>query len=373
MNEIIHINSYYISSTLHKELVSKLKNYGYKQHVYIPIGTKKHYGKYDLENSKNVKITYSYCFNKISRLLWPIKILKIWLDFKKVYRYNSNQIIHAHTLIVNGIIAYLAYKKWKTPYIITIRNTDINFFLKRSFIIRKIATKILDKASVVITLSPAYKDIQLPKFLSDEKYNCLKKKISVIPNGINDYWLENKFKISKTEEIPEILFVGRLIKRKNLKTLIKACEILNTNGCSVKLNVVGDGTLLKYFEKRRYATEIHYYGKINDKNELIKLYRKSTLLAVPSFTESFGLIYPEAMSQGLPVIYTKGQGFDGFYPDGFIGFSINPKDPFDISDKIKRIISNHSYFSENAYMKSSDFSWDNVAKKLSDTYNTIFS
>lgn len=40
---------------------------------------------------------------------------------------------------------------------------------------------------------------------------------------------------------------------------------------------------------------------------------------MPSHKETFGLVYAEAMSQGLPIIYTKNQGFDGQFPDGYVG------------------------------------------------------
>ena len=42
---------------------------------------------------------------------------------------------------------------------------------------------------------------------------------------------------------------------------------------------------------------------------------------MPSITETFGLVYGEALSQGLLIIYTKGQGFDGQIKEKLAGYS----------------------------------------------------
>ena len=69
---------------------------------------------------------------------------------------------------------------------------------------------------------------------------------------------------------------------------------------------------------------------------------------MPSKTETFGLVYAEAMSQGLPVIYTRGQGFDGQFEEGEVGYSVDCKDKKEISMKIIDIINNYDVISRNA-------------------------
>jgi glycosyltransferase involved in cell wall biosynthesis len=91
-------------------------------------------------------------------------------------------------------------------------------------------------------------------------------------------------------------------------------------------------------------------------------------MVVPSFRESFGLIYAEGMSQGLPAIYTIGQGFDGYFKDGEIGYAVNPYDTNDIADKIKKVIDNYDELSQNTLEKVKLFSWNNSVTKLNDIY-----
>ena len=82
---------------------------------------------------------------------------------------------------------------------------------------------------------------------------------------------------------------------------------------------------------------------------------------MPSFYESFGLVYAEAMSQGLPVIYTKGQGFDKQFSDGVVGYSVNPKNIEDIKEKIADIINNYETISNNCLNYVNKFFWENIS------------
>lgn len=220
-------------------------------------------------------------------------------------------------------------------------------------------------------LSPAYQNYHLKRFISPDNYEQALKKSHVVPNGINDFWIDKRIIKNKNKDERTIIFVGSIIKRKNLATLIDTCELLNEQGFQINLYVVGDGPLLSSFKRKEFKTNIKYFGNISDRNKLRDIYNQADLLVVPSLMETFGLIYPEAMSQGLPVIYSKNEGFDGFYPYGHVGYSIDPKDSKDIADKIRMAYGNYNQLSFNASEAAKDFSWDVVAKSLLSIYTSI--
>jgi glycosyltransferase involved in cell wall biosynthesis len=80
-------------------------------------------------------------------------------------------------------------------------------------------------------------------------------------------------------------------------------------------------------------------------SELIEIYSSQDISVMPSFYESFGLVYAEAMSQGLPVIYTKGQGFDGQFPEGYIGYHVDADSSQNISNGILSVVENYGEIS----------------------------
>lgn len=111
----------------------------------------------------------------------------------------------------------------------------------------------------------------------------------------------------------KIIFSGNLRENKNIYGLVDACERLNSEGILVSLDIVGDGPLKPYISNLKTTKKITLHGFISDRNQLAAIYKTYHIMVVPSFRESFGLIYAEGMSQGLPAIYSKGQGFDGFF------------------------------------------------------------
>ena len=82
-----------------------------------------------------------------------------------------------------------------------------------------------------------------------------------------------------------------------------------------------------------------------------------------SHKETFGLVYIEAISQCLPIVYTSGQGVDGYFSDGEYGFKANSRSVESISTAIKNTLNKFPNglgpFEKNP---AASFSWDKIAK-----------
>jgi glycosyltransferase involved in cell wall biosynthesis len=370
---LVHINSYFLTNKLHEELVLSLQdmNSSIHQTVYIPIN-KKDKITWNYCESINILYIISKAFSNLERYFWPLKMLSIYKDFNKKTKNHKITITHAHSLISNGIISFFLYKKRAIPYIVTVRNTDINIFMKKSVFFRKIGYEILDNAESIMVLSPAYKNIQIRECLTKFQFEQLKDKIKIIPNGVNDFWIKNRYlNESRSSNCLEILFVGKLRENKNCSALIKACKLLKEKGLDFQLTIVGEGYLKEKLQEEAKGLKVRFLGFISDNEQLLKVYRESNLLVVPSFKESFGLVYVEAMTQGLPIIYTKGQGFDGNFEEGVVGFSVMPNEYEKIAEAIQKINENYIEISKNAYNYALNFSWTTNSKLLNDIYTKI--
>ena len=91
---------------------------------------------------------------------------------------------------------------------------------------------------------------------------------------------------------------------------------------------------------------------------------------MPSLHETFGLVSVEALSQNLPVIYTKGQAIDGMFPPN-IGVAVNPLSVDEIKDAIKVVLQNKEKYS-NAGIDFEMFRWDSITQKYLDIYYGIY-
>jgi glycosyltransferase involved in cell wall biosynthesis len=108
-----------------------------------------------------------------------------------------------------------------------------------------------------------------------------------------------------------------------------------------------------------------------EKEELLKYYRNANIFVMPSFTESFGLVYIEALSQATPVIYSENEGFDETFEDGYIGKAVNPSNVDDIASGISYIIENYNNIQKNCSNAIVTFAWNEIAKKYFKIYSGI--
>ena len=89
--------------------------------------------------------------------------------------------------------------------------------------------------------------------------------------------------------------------------------------------------------------------------------------------ETFGLVYLEAMSQGLPVIYSKNTGIDGIFEQGTIGYGVSPGSVSEMAKAIEKIIADYENISSNCINEARNFNWASVAEKYQSLYSRIIS
>ena len=312
----------------------------------------------------------------ISRLRFKRKIKKLTQFTIEKVNVDTFDAIHAHTWFSDGAVAFNLHKKYGIPYIVAVRNTDVNLFFKYFIHLRKLGYEILENAAQIIFLSPAYEERLVNQLLPLHIKNKISNKISVIPNGAYPFWLNNRFSKDNITKPVKLLSVGSVTSNKNFITLCKAVELLRTQDIDVELTIVGKGYLdnssyLKKLEK--FISNKKHITLIEKKNqrELMDYYRTYDVFVLPSHTESFGLVYIEALTQGLPVVYTQKQGIDGYFEHGTVGVAVNSQSITDISRAIRTIIDNYSTFTN--YVKQldfSDFHWENIAKRYMELYRS---
>lgn len=325
---------------------------------------------------KNTNFIYSKIFNDIDRLFYTHKINKILHDIRNKVDLNDINLVHAHTLFSMGGIALKLKIEKNIDYIVAVRNTDVNLFFKYMLHTRKIGINIVKEAKKIIFISPVYKEFVINRYVPYELRDCIEKKSVIIPNGVTPFWLQNKYVKSgyKNKNQINLIYVGDFSKNKNIDTSIKVARKLKEFGYNVNFTIVGDGgnnecNIKKLAKINKDIVEI--CGRMDDRKKLLNIHRKSDIFIMPSFHETFGLVYVEAMSQGLPIIYTKEQGIDGYFEDGKVGYSVDPKDVNDIVKKIEMIIHNYNKILKNCHNLVGNFSWDKIAKIYHDTYTSI--
>ena len=359
VSKVLQVCSYYVvGPRLYQNLFDALDRLNIGQDVYAFT-----HRNHEIRKDYPPNVTVAKCYNKWDRLLFHMKHVKVLKDIKKmpVHEYDM---MHAHSLFSNGYIAYKLNQAYDIPYVVAVQNTDVNVFFKWMIGLRRLGIAVLKNAARVIFASKPYLEYTIGCFVPEQDKDEINSKSVVIPYGVDTFWLQSEFRDRHKARGNHInlIYVGRIDANKNIEATAKACELLLEQGCEVSYTIVGEIEEPRY---RKFISERSFirYVPYCQMEELINHYRAADIFVMPSKYETFGLVYAEAMSQGLPIIYTRGQGFDGQFNEGEVGYSVQYDSPKEIADRVKEIVENYETISANCVVKSRRFNWDRIAKE----------
>jgi len=357
---VLHFCSYYVGSKVFYELFSSLRKHC-TQYVYVPVRFKH---QLKSEQVSDVNFNFVKSLSLFTRVFYILKLFRILVPAFKLYSCrNEVEVVHAHTLYSDGIAAFIFSKVNNKRLIITLRNTDVNTGFKYYWQYKWLAKKALKYSSSIILVSPAHK-------LKFQNYfgHAFDEKIKVVPNGVNQFFLKNAKNRKVTPKNKVVaLHIANINKNKNLKNTISAFFDATKELSETQFRVAG-GTYEEYVKvfgalPRELKEKTFFLGKLN-KIELLAEMDKATFFAMVSHHETFGLVYVEAISQCLPIVYTLGQGVDGYFIDGEYGFKAEPECKESISLAVKNTLDKFpgglNFEKENPALS---FSWGELAKK----------
>lgn len=137
--------------------------------------------------------------------------------------------------------------------------------------------------------------------------------VTIIPNGIDLAHYRQALKLKKSPKVGQtILFIGRLERRKGMKYLLRAFELLLQENPDASLLVAGDGPDKQKLEaevESRGLPNVTFLGYVNEETKL-RLLAEADLFCSPAiYGESFGIVLLEAMAAGLPIVAGDNSGY----------------------------------------------------------------
>ena len=249
---------------------------------------------------------------KFARFPFSKTNIKAYKQLKKLIQENNYDIIHCHTPVA-GVLTRLAARKNKNTTVIYTAH-GFHFFKGAPLLnwliyypVERFCARFTDK---LITINK--EDYERAKRFSLRKNG----KVYYVPGvGINLEKIENlkvdikqkKKELVIPEDIPVLLSVGELIKRKNHKTVLKALsQIKDKNFIYL---ICGRGVLKEYLynltKQLGLESKVKFLGFRKDIAEICKV---TDLFIFPSYHEGLPVALMEAMAAGLPVIASNVRG-----------------------------------------------------------------
>jgi len=199
-------------------------------------------------------------------------------------------------------------------------------------------------------------------------------RIPVIPNGVD---LAQIARIRPSVKRSDIIFVGRLIKEKNVDVLLEAVSLLRNDRPDIRCCIVGDGPEKTELEGLIYKLGITDNVDLRgfaEYDEVIGWMKASRVLVLPSTREGFGMVVVEAFACELPVVTVDAEhnAAQGLIDDAC--GAVVELDPVRMAAALGRIIADdrvREKMSRNAGSKAEAYDWDEIVGKLRAVYEGI--
>ncbi len=240
---------------------------------------------------------------------------------------------------------------------------------------RPLLRPVYNKLDGRIFVSQAVRDFTLAQFPGDYR---------IIPNGIDFQRFANPA-LEPIERFndgrPNVLFVGRLDKRKGFHHLIRAFPFIKQSFPDARLIVVGaydddDKAPFIRYARRHRLRSVHFVGYVS-REALPRYYRTAHLFCAPSTGfESFGIVLLEAMAAGLPIVASDIAGYRLVLTHGKQGLLVPPEDSEALARAAVALLAapeTRRRMAEQGRGTAVQYDWSHIAEQVLAYYHELLS
>lgn len=200
------------------------------------------------------------------------------------------------------------------------------------------------------------------------------KNLTLLPHGVDsevfnpDYRSQEWRRDHGVEDKTVILYAGRLVWEKDLKTFADSYKIISGMRDDIKFVLAGDGPVKNELEKMMPGALFLGYQKGNN---LSTAFASSDIFVFPSTTETFGNVTLEAMASGIPAVCVREGGAYDVIQDEVTGLIAEPRNAEDLAAKIMSLADNpmrRIEMGQKAYEYAKEQTWSNIFSRLFDSY-----
>jgi len=315
---------------------------------------------------------------KVPNIDYSLPLPKIDRKFLKELDKYDLDIIHIHSPATIGRVGVEYAKKHNIPLLGTIHSQFYKDFLRTtknkllSKKLTKYTMKLFSKCDICYTVNEGMKNVVINEYNFKKELFIMRNATTMVPIE-EDNSLDKKYNINKDELV--FLFVGRINKLKNIFLIVDSLSYIKDK-LDFKMLFVGNGqdekALIKEIERLNLSDRVIMCGRISDRCELAKYYKRSDLFLFPSLYDASSVVQVEAASQETPTLFIKGSATSFNIKDNHNGY-LSENDYREYGERILKIVNNKEKLKEvskNAF-KELYITWDIEVKKVYDKYKEL--
>lgn len=192
--------------------------------------------------------------------------------------------------------------------------------------------------------------------------------VGVVASGVDVQVIK---KVYPAKEKLDVLYVGRLVKDKNVDVLVQAIGILAARHPRIRCLIVGQGierrALQRLVRRRKLSSHVSILGPLAHDTDVYAYMKRAKVFVLPSIREGFGIVALEAISCGTPVVTTNApaNAAKAFIVPETTG-SVTTLDPAQIAEAIEYWLTADRAVKQTDYIAG--YTWNSLAAKLAEVY-----
>ena len=294
-----------------------------------------------------------------------------WFSIK---RRKSFEIVHTQSSgglpgFLNAITGVIVSSILRKKLIVTFHHGSAKRFMREH---KKIVKFVFSRANRFILVSNFQKKSFAETFSNTNK-------IRIIPNGfdgnlfypISKNLQREKLMLPLDKKI--ILSIGNLVPEKGHKYLIQAMEKIVEKRKDTLLIIIGSDHLKKNLENQTKHLNLQDYVRLvglKPHSEISLWMNACDVFALPSLSESFGIVQIEAMACGKPVVATYNGGSEEVVVNEKLGILVEPKDVGGLATAILKALDTE-WDKDYILNYAEQFTWDKIAEKIMEVYDEV--
>ena len=287
-------------------------------------------------------------------------------------------VIHAHMMVPDGWAAARMGHELGVPAVGTAHRADVLDVPAQGAKARMRVAEAIQTLDAVVTVSRAIGD-------AADAIARPRRPITVVPNGADAQVFmprdagDARRRMGVPDDGPVISYVGKLVPRKGVDTLVEAMGILAARAAGApRLVMAGIGGLREPLEQRAaelgVADRITWLGKVPH-DEVGWVMSAGDVFVLPSLSEGLPTVVCEAMACGLPVVATAVDGTPEIVDDPATGLLVQPHDAGGLAAALARVLDDHDMAArmgaEALRRSEAEYTWAANARRMEQVYAAV--
>lgn len=287
-------------------------------------------------------------------------------------------VIHAHMMVPDGWAAARMGHELGVPAVGTAHRADVLDVPAQGAKARMRVAEAIQTLDAVVTVSRAIGD-------AADAIARPRRPITVVPNGADAQVFlprdaaEARRRLGIAEQGPVIAYVGKLVPRKGVDTLVEAMGILAARAAGApRLVMAGIGGLREPLERRAaelgVADRITWLGKVPH-DDVGWVMSAGDVFVLPSLSEGLPTVVCEAMACGLPVVATAVDGTPEIVDDPATGLLVQPHDAGGLAAALARVLDDPplaaAMGAEALRRSEAEYTWAANARRMEQVYDAV--